>query len=203
MPETEPRVYDAVVVLGKNLGFGWNANKIRSQRDHLAPHGRMNTLAGGILLEEGRAKKVILSSGITVPNLPSEAQLMKNKLHQIWPAVPDENIILEEVSKQTRGNAREVKRVLEEQGIDPQNVGLVTMGFHMDRAQRFFQEEGLHLDPLPSEEIVARKFPRLVSAYKRKAIYIGERIMEAGYRIIQSIPVLKDIAEAKVEKDRS
>lgn len=203
MTESQPRTYDAVVVLGKNLGVGWNKEKIRRQREHLAPHGRVNTLAGGLLYKKGRARKIILSTGVTVAGLPSEAQLMKGHLRRIWPNIPDEDIILEEVSKQTKGNAVEVAKVLQREGINPANVGLVTMGFHMQRAQDRFREVGLNLDPLSSDEIVQQRFPNFITNYRRKAIYVGEQVAEFGYRIIQSIPFLRRIAEAKVESDRS
>jgi uncharacterized SAM-binding protein YcdF (DUF218 family) len=197
--------YDAVVVLGKNLGFRSNKDHIREQREHLAFFGRSNTDAGGILLRDGRTKKIILSTGVTVAGLPSEAQLMKKHLQRIWPHVRDEDIILEEISKQTKGNAIEVKKVLEENNIDPNNVGLVTMGFHMPRAQRFFRQVGLNLDALPTEEILGREFPNILSStdYKRKFQYIGEQVLELGYRVIQSIPIIRDIAEARVESVRS
>lgn len=198
------RPYEAIVVLGKNLGFGWSKDKIRKQREHLAPHGRVNTDAGGILFIEGRTERIIFSSGITVSELPSEAQLMKNHIQRIFPEkIPDEAIILEEVSKQTRGNAIEIAKVLEREKIDPNNVGLVTMGFHMPRAQRFFREQGLNLDPIPSEEVLLEHFPNFVKAYKRKGIYLGEQASEALFKVIQSIPVIKDIAEAYVESART
>ena len=203
MSESQPQVYDAIVVLGKNLGIGWNAEKIIAQREHLAPHGRVNADAGALLYNEGRTKKIIFSSGITVPGLPSEAQLMKDHVQRIWPSIPDEDIILEEVSKQTKGNAVEVAKVIQREEINPEKVGLVTMGFHMKRAQSRFREEGLDLDPLPSQKIVGEKFPNFIANYMRKGIYLGETIAEFGFRIIQSTPILREIAQAKVEKDRS
>lgn len=197
------KIYDAVVVLGKNLGVGWSKDKIRKQREHLAPHGRVNTDAGGIFYKEGKTKKIIFSTGTTVPELPSEAKLMKDHLQRIWPQIPNNDVILEEVSKQTKGNASEVAKLLEKEGINPANVGLITMGFHMNRAQKLFREQGLNLDPLPSEDILGEKFTSFIDKYKRKPIYFGEQFAEFGYRIIQSIPGLKDIAETYVEDKRS
>lgn len=197
------KTYDAVVVLGKNLGLGFGKDKIRKQKGYLAPHGRINTDAAGLLYKDGRTKKIIFSTGVTVSDLPSEASLMKTHLQKMYPDIPDEDIILEEISKQTKGNAQEVAKVIKELDINPENVGLVTMGFHMDRAQKFFRNQGLNLDSLPSQEIVGEKFPKFIKNYKRKTIYVGEQIMEFGFKIIQSMPILKDIAQSYVEKSRS
>jgi hypothetical protein len=77
------------------------------------------------------------------------------------------------------------------------------MGFHMPRAQTRFREQGLNLDPLPSETIVGKRFPDFIKEYKMEGIYIGEQLAEIGYRVIQSIPVLRKIAERHVESARS
>lgn len=193
--------YDALVVLGKNIGVDWGPEEIKNQEFHLSDHARINVLAAGLLYSNGYTNKIIFSSGETVKGY-NEAHLMKDFLMESFDGkIPDEAVILEDKSKDTQGNAAEVKKIVDR--LNFKTIGLVTVGFHLPRAEMLFKKQGLCVDQINSEDIIATKFPKNVEKYKNSDLYIKEVEKENTAKKIQSIPILGTIASIAVNIKRS
>jgi uncharacterized SAM-binding protein YcdF (DUF218 family) len=105
-----------------------------------------------VLAPEKREKlKVILSAGPTLhgSQVP-EAALMKESFAAWRRDFPENNIIVEDKSLNTRDNATGVARVLGEKG---QTVALVTSWLHMPRAIASFRAQGMNVCPVPSPSV--------------------------------------------------
>lgn len=188
-PELSAGSYDAIVVLGKNIGVDWTKNTIRAQRFHLSPHARINVDTAGLLYEAGVTRKIIFSTGKTAdPDILSEAELMKKHLKRIFPKIPDEDIILEDISWDTNTNAKAVKEKMKTYGLE--RVALLTVGFHLPRALYLFERAGI----IParvycSEEELAKKFPRFIENYVHSDLYKREVVKEKQvFSTIKKVP---------------
>ena len=191
---------DAIVVLGKNVGLGWKAKEIEEQRFHLSPHSRISAIAAGMLYEQGVSGKIIISTGETIKGF-SEAGLMKAQIQRIFPTIPDEAFILDEQSVQTVGNARNVKKIADDNGF--KNLALVTVGFHMPRSHMLFEEAGLKVEDVKSEDVLAKKAPEFVKRYKSSKVYRGERLREEVAKLVQNrrSPIRKRL-EKRIQAER-
>lgn len=146
--------YEVVIALGKN----WRKNKpskrkfLNSQNPFpLSPESKLTALAAGELYESGKTDKILFSSGPTLQGYkPSEAEAMKNYMLKRY-KVSEDDILLEQRSWDTSTNAEYTERILHVQ----QNAGLLSVGFHLKRAERLFGRFGLHTLTIASEEIVA------------------------------------------------
>lgn len=156
--ENSPHTPDVLIVLGKNIGVGSNQKDIQTDNFNLSRESRMNALAAGILWRPGM--DIILSTGQTSPGTPSEAEAMKRYMQAHFkdeygnPVIPEENILLEEVSIDTAGNAEEVSRLLKNRNY--QNVGLVSVGYHVGNAATLFERYGVAVDQKFAAEDLVR-----------------------------------------------
>lgn len=94
------------------------------------------------LLKKGNIKKILISGGsgsILKPD-HKEAAILKKYLLDI--GIPDSVISIENESKNTRENAVNTKKILEEKKIKSPFL-LVTSAFHMKRAKACFEKVGL------------------------------------------------------------
>ena len=81
-------------------------------------------------------KKIYISGGMVLQNTASESSIYKKELVAL--GVKDEDIILEEKSKNTKENAQYIGESLKENNT--KSVILITSAFHMDRSFRIFQK---------------------------------------------------------------
>lgn len=173
-PERARTLYDVVVVLGGNIRQGsdgrWKTTSYKEGKEKsIGAHAR--TLAAAELYKLGEAKTFILSTGKTttlpgtnIPdqNTPTEASVMKNEM--IRYGIPEENIILEEVSTTTLTNAQEVAKILRAHS-EFKKVGIMTSFWHLERSMVMFEAQRLDLDgkmliPLDADQIIADKSAR-------------------------------------------
>jgi uncharacterized SAM-binding protein YcdF (DUF218 family) len=119
--------YDAVIVLGGS-------------------QARIDTAAKAVL--QGRAR-TLLYSGIVGP---WDARHVRASLHAA--GVADEDVVLESHSRNTRENAVESARIVQERGW--RTLLLVTSASHVDRALGCFHDVGLYPDVLPAERLAPR-----------------------------------------------
>lgn len=141
--------YGAIVLLGGGM---------RPKVEPMRPFADMGDAADRVwhaarLYRQGLAPKIIVSGG-RIPGLESrkdiqtEAQAMKSLLTDF--GVPSSAIVIEDQSRNTRENARFTKSE-----IGAQRAALVTSAFHMPRAQKNFEREGLAVDAFPTDFRVA------------------------------------------------
>jgi len=107
------------------------------------------------LYHAGKAPLLVLSGGSDRSvSATSEAEAMRVLLRDL--GVPDEAMLLESESRNTRENARFTAEKLRERGID--RVLLVTSALHMHRALRHFDAESLQVIPAATDH-EARQVP--------------------------------------------
>ncbi len=137
----EGAAYDVVVLLGglvSPLGTrpgepAWNDNVER-------------LLATRALLVSGRAKVAVVSGGgYGIAGLDTEAAYLAAELEAL--GVEKERLVVEATALNTRENAVEVGRLMQERGFSSALV--VTSAFHMRRAMGCFRAAGVQADALP------------------------------------------------------
>jgi uncharacterized SAM-binding protein YcdF (DUF218 family) len=133
-------VYDAVIVLGG--GLDPDATEISGRPEYNAAGDRI--LRGFELLREGRARNVLISGGTldTRPEAVIEADVLARQLQQ-WGIEPG-RIFTEGASRNTRENAVESQKIIEQQGW--KTLLLVTSAAHMPRAYGCFAALGIRPD---------------------------------------------------------
>jgi uncharacterized SAM-binding protein YcdF (DUF218 family) len=217
--------YDVVVALGKNwrrnltgnvseqviekiyrdekgnVLHDWNNRPIikYKSRIYLSLESKMIALAAGELYAQGKAGKIIFSTGETAGKdplgnpYPTEANEMKKFMRIYYPEhiIPEKAIIVENKSFDTAGNAEEVGKILKEKHIE--SVALLSVGFHLFRAKRLFSNYGVGVDhTFGSEGVLMERYPRykrfirghnLIHGYHRSKQYFveaGKEIIAAG-----------------------
>lgn len=86
---------------------------------------------------------ILICGGSPAPDLPAVSQLMEQFLDQC--GIPPGNLYTETVSQSTAQNAREAARWLKERRIA--EVVPVTHAYHLPRASRLLQGEGIRVRP--------------------------------------------------------
>lgn len=100
------------------------------------------------LYHAGRAPLIVASGGSDPRvNVTSEAVAMKALLLDL--GVPASAIVLEETSRNTRENARDVAQLLKARNVD--RVLLVTSASHMARSRTHFESAGLAVIPVAAD----------------------------------------------------
>lgn len=100
----------------------------------------------------GKIKKILITGGqgLNPVNPQSEAELLQRFL--IMAGMPEEDIWIEDQSKNTAQNATFTKQFLEEKGIDTnQEFLLITSAFHMYRSKGCFDKAGLKTETFPTD----------------------------------------------------
>jgi uncharacterized SAM-binding protein YcdF (DUF218 family) len=193
--------YDALVVLGKNIGIGWTRNRIKKTKHFLSDRSEFSVMAGGILFKTGNFDKIIFSAGKTAGrNVPSEAQAMSDFLLLKFPGFPKDKIIKEEISVDTLQNAEEIKKIADTQNI--KTLLVLTTPEHVKRTKMLFKKEGLNVDVEGSDEILSRLSPEIYQEFKYKTNPLEVIIENIAY-LVQITPVIGNIAHIIVKSTRS
>lgn len=170
-PESERETAQraAVVVLGENLKFGWDAQRIEDNPQHMSISSKMNALAGAqtseSLLRAGYDVAEIISSGFTTKY--SEAEWMKK-----WTVKPgrypnlNQRIILEEISRETPGNAEEATKILDKYNFSKKV--LVVPKDHMKRTVKLFKAYGTDFDEIVIAEDVYVNDPNITESTRQR-----------------------------------
>ena len=140
-PTLKPDVtYDAVVLLGGVVSPQGSLKEDPAWNDNVE-----RLLEVRQLLTTGRAKVAIVSGGKLGGDLLTEADYLARELELL--GVPKEQVLIEPKANNTRENATESKRLLEQLGA--KRVVLVTSAFHMPRSIGCFRAVGVEVDTLP------------------------------------------------------
>ncbi|HEY5220831.1 MAG TPA: YdcF family protein [Candidatus Paceibacterota bacterium] len=180
-----PDYFDALIVLGKN----WRKYPPKKESEEfqlqLSLESKMSSLAAGEMFKQGLVNKIIFSGGATAgAEYPTEAEAMIEYLKEKYPEIPEGSIMAENASIDTPGNAEQIAEIL---ANDPalQKIALMTVGFHMPRAEKLFEEFGIETTPFPSEEELKKRSPqyeRFVKEYLKSGQVKKEVIKEAILR---------------------
>ncbi|MCE7053635.1 YdcF family protein [Algoriphagus sp. AGSA1] len=104
------------------------------------------------LYRMGKIKKILITGGqgLNPVNPQSEAELLQRFL--LMAGLPEEDVMIEDQSKNTAQNAQFTKAFLEDRGIDTnQEFLLITSAFHMYRAKGCFDKVGLKTQTFPTD----------------------------------------------------
>lgn len=184
---------DALIVLGRNFQPGFNRKTLAEQRFHLSPGSRIDTLSAGLVWKAGLADTLIISTGHTAgSNVPSEARAVKDDLQRIFKDIPGEAIILEETSVDTKGNADEVKKIIDKHP-EFKTFGLLADTSHLERAVALFLKAGIQVIPFDALAILGEKQPRLIENYLKSEIYQETEKQDKRAKQIQSLPVISPL----------
>ncbi|MBM3381876.1 MAG: YdcF family protein [Betaproteobacteria bacterium] len=135
--------------------------------------------------DERRTIKVVMSGGPSLAGVPRpESELMKDAFRAWRADIPEENIVTESQSLNTRDNATRVASYLQSLRLKPE-IALVTSSLHMPRAVGAFRAAGLRPCPVPSPGVEYssegflnfRNAERTVRVLNEYAGFIGYRAM--------------------------
>ncbi|MEX0269778.1 YdcF family protein [Leptolyngbyaceae cyanobacterium UHCC 1019] len=148
LPQGELPTADAIVVLGGATRPAFAPRpwvEVQEEGDRV--------LYGAKLYREGKATRVILSGGRiewfgkSNPESEDMATLMEPM------GVPRSAMLQDPTSLNTRENAVNVKKIMDENGI--RRILLVTSAMHMPRSLRIFQKLGMDAIPAPTDFLVS------------------------------------------------
>jgi uncharacterized SAM-binding protein YcdF (DUF218 family) len=130
---------DAIVVLGSGAVA---ADGPRVSAD-LDKSGLDRCLRAAEVYHEGKPCPVVVSGGQVDPGQPASAEAMRDVLIRL--GVAAEDVVLEDRSRSTFGNAAECARLLRERGLH--RVVLITDATHLPRAVGCFRKQGVDVVP--------------------------------------------------------
>lgn len=133
------KVYDAAIVLGGIMNYDEDFERLQFYRSN-------DRLMQAIeLYQKGLVKKIVFTGGSGSINEPDKKEGPLVKRFLLMLGLPEQDLIFENESRNTRENALFLKPVLEKEV--PGEYLLVTSGFHMRRALGCFRAVGI--DPVP------------------------------------------------------
>lgn len=147
-PEQEPdKLFDTAVV----LSCGFKPDK----PGDLDMESKMRILAGGILAQEGKVGRLILSGGPVQAGSPPAAEVMREYLLRKMPDLENFEIVTEGKSMDTEENTRNSAQMLQAEG--EKSAILITNWFHLGRSFDAFERAGIETQTLSAEELVENR----------------------------------------------
>jgi len=143
-----------VVVLGAG---SLNLRAVSRQLSFVTAEAGLRVLEVARLFELLDAPLVIASGGTTERDTRAAPESVALQRALISVGVPEDRILLESESKNTRDEAIVVKRMLAERGLT--DFVLVTSPLHMRRSLLVFEQQGMHPIPSPSPLVPERSSP--------------------------------------------
>ena len=194
-----PFTCDVVVVLGGNIvksGMGYVTTPYtKGTKKSFGAQGRVITAA--FLYHQGVCDCIILSTGKTDPedpHAPTEAAVMKAEL--IAFGVPETSIYLEEGSRTTEENARELAKLLSTESFkEKRTIAVVTSSWHIRRTDAFLEREGVKREGgtikyISSDTILCRYLPEfradMYTQYHRSEMKERIRDERNGYYALKN-----------------
>jgi len=142
----------AVVVLSGSMKLDFDPD---GQPRPFFSDGSERFFRGLELYEAKKASRLILTGGVLPweKEGPTEGDFLRKEAEQR--GVPADHVLVTAAARNTREEAREVKRLLRQASLaDP--ILLVTSAFHMPRAMELFEREGVRVVPFPCDYKAAR-----------------------------------------------
>jgi uncharacterized SAM-binding protein YcdF (DUF218 family) len=165
-----PFTCDALIVLGGNIVKSGDCyittSYEKGTKKSFGAQGRIS--AAALLYHLGVSDCLILSTGKTDPediDAPTEASVMKAELLAF--GVPETCLHLEERSRTTQENARELAKLFTMEPFRQKRIiGVITSSWHIRRTDVFLKREGFHADNrkikyISSDTMVSRYIPAL------------------------------------------
>lgn len=145
---------------------------------HVDAQLRVDALAA--ICRQAPVDLVIFSGGATAGfGLPTEAHSLWTKFLRADYGSHRPAILLEDESLNTVENAANVQRMVER--VQYFVLHVITSGYHVQRAREIFQKQGLHVEVLAAEDVVANLITSRkaeMRQYKKSFRVWGERLRE-------------------------
>jgi uncharacterized SAM-binding protein YcdF (DUF218 family) len=139
----QENINEAPVIVALYSGYG------KIVRNGLDKYSLARVQKAVQLWKRGLASYILFSGGGADRREGGAAGAEKMALEAIKQSIPQERIIIEQDSRDTRQNAINSSHILKQKGWN--NVILITNDFHMQRAVRLFEKENVHVYPAPIE----------------------------------------------------
>ena len=143
--EDKPVAIDSLPKYGVGIVLG-GITSDKEPRDRVHTSGAADRILHAVQLYRlGKIDKILVSGGTgkIIADEVKEATLLKRLL--LLSQVPEEDILIEDNSRNTHENALFSQRILREKAPD-QSYLLITSAFHMPRAKACFDKVGLEVD---------------------------------------------------------
>ena len=137
-PMQTNEVYEAGIVLGGITSYD------RKSREGYFNISSDRFIQTALLYKKGHIKKIIVSggqNGMLKEDNFSESAFIKKNLVDL--GIPNEDIFIEEASRNTIENAQYCKVILKQLGLEKKPIVLITSAFHMQRANAIFKKQGI------------------------------------------------------------
>jgi uncharacterized SAM-binding protein YcdF (DUF218 family) len=155
------------------LGGGKNGHAQEFGDQDTVSRWTLQRLRYGAYLQRQSHQPILVSGGAPFGGRP-EADTMAESLEQDFHA---KDILVEDQSKDTAENAEFSARILKQRGIT--HIALVSQAWHLTRATRLFEQQGLTVTPAPTgyttedDDSILRWLPK-ASALEKSAIALKE-----------------------------
>jgi DUF218 domain len=196
-----PFRYDVLLVLGGNIikrGVDFITTPYsKGTKKSFGAQGRVITTA--LLYHQGVCDRIILSTGKTDPedqDAPTEAAVMKAELMAY--GVPETCMYLEEGSRTTEENARELAKLLSTESFkEKKTIGVVTGSWHIRRTDAFLEREGVKREGrtikyISSDTMLCRYLPEfradMYMLYRRPEMKDRMEDERNGYNALKNGP---------------
>lgn len=103
------------------------------------------------LYKLGLIKKILVSGGTGLLLKDGEPEADKFKNVMIMAGVPENDILIENKTRNTGESAIAVKKMIDSLQYEPKNCLLITSAFHMRRSLACYNNAGLNVDPFSTD----------------------------------------------------
>lgn len=135
------KIYDAGIVLGGILSYDQQYDRIQFQR------GADRLLQAVELYKTGNIKKIFFTGGSGSIEFADAKEGMFVKRYLLTLGIPENDIWIENESRNTRENAFFAKQFLDKHAYGEGKFLLITSGHHMRRALACFRKVGINVTP--------------------------------------------------------
>ena len=136
--------YDFGIVLGGMVSYD-------HQLDRLHFHNGVDRLLQAIdLYKKGYIKKIFFVGGSGSIVLKEDKEAIWIKKYLLLIGIPDEDLLIESESRNTRENALFTKKIMQTNNLNGQLL-LITSAFHMRRSLGCFNKAGLRTEPYSTD----------------------------------------------------
>ena len=149
---------DLVVVLGKNIGQDWTADRDLANPNLLSTDSQINALAAGLVYKPGR--KIMFSGGQKLgEDLPYQGESAKAYFMKRYPYIPESDILTETTGYSTPKSAEAIAAIAKEGHFG--HIALLSLGYHLVYAPIPFAQFGVHVESaIASEDILEERSPQ-------------------------------------------
>jgi len=142
------------------------------------------------LYKMGLIRKILISGGTGLLTEDDEPEANKFRKVMIMMGIPQEDIIIENETRNTHESAIEVKSLLESLQFSPEQCLLITSAFHMRRSLACYRKVGLNIEPFSTDFYAHPRsfYPDVLFIPKIEAMLLWQKLIKewvgmAAYKV--------------------